>query len=958
MTLKYPHLTRAAQLKRWQPLVHHKKADVRFLTILIPIIETLYQSLRESLKTMPNLRSRLSDARLANHLRQDVIQLFLPMITKCCVIEMHKQKINKALNGATPEERFNDFIAQCTQKDMYHRLWETYPVLLTCVEIKATQYQAALLEFFQHLDNDIPTLETSLLQNNIARFTQFNASGDTHRQCRRVFIVTAQSDKGSQLRFVYKPRSLSNERYFSELCEWYNQTHTALPLKTAHIIDRDTYGYCEFITYQPCDNKHDINAFYHALGEISALLLVINGLDIHHENLIAHGSHPVLIDMECIMTPVLKANEHTYPNVGQSLILPRQTNINKKSKGVDISGLSDNDNQRSWRKAPRWHQPGTDEMHLVREDSEFKTQGNTPRIRNQAASPITHFKEDYIAGFQAGYQTLLAHRETLLSDQSPLFQDKPITTRYLFRSTSDYAILLHESYHPLLLDDSKKYAEHIDWLNEILPYRPYYQSIVVSEREDILNGDIPYFESRANASIIYDSKLQSVPCDLAHNGEEQCRRMLNSFSTEHLSTQCQLINFSFIAYEWNKKSINELQEQKKTSASQMINCQEVIQHLSDRATIQEGFISWPQLSFDEHQSWVSDLSGFTFYNGTIGIAFTLAHWDRFHQCSKSRMLTEKILESCYQVLSDHPAIGFGLNGYAGLLYAAHHIHQCDYPLAGSLVELLIKHSQSTPSHHDETFDVMGGISHDITTLLHFSNHYDIDEHIIHDKMAHLKDQCSEPATFCHDEDSTFEDGTKHPPLLSYAHGIAGAAIAYSRYAKRFNDDFSKDWVFKTADLLDHYFDHDQGYWPDMRLCSDARSLSEVTAQPPAWCGGHIGIGLFYIECYEQWPELKERAKKRLEDCVKLSQKITHQDSLLPNLCCGFYGDLDFLLELNKRLPKVVSQPTQPIIDKLIEKLPACEFEPNFISLFRGMPSFLYCHLRAQKTQDMPSAIYW
>ncbi|MDF1758472.1 MAG: type 2 lanthipeptide synthetase LanM [Legionellaceae bacterium] len=948
----------SSQLKRWQPLVHHKKADVRFLSILLPILEHIFEKLRHSIHNMPNLSTKFSDAQLASHLRSDAIQIFLPMITKCCVIEMHKQRITGALSGETSKERFDDFIKKCLLESMYQQLWSTYPVLEKCVATKASHYELAMLEFFTRLNEDLPAIEALLLQHPITRITKIKASGDTHRKSRRVLIVSVQSTDGTPFNFVYKPRSLSNEKYFGELCKWYNQIQSSRPIKNPRLIIHKTYGYCEFINYDTCQKESDINDFYRSLGEITALLLLINGIDIHQENIIANGKNPVLIDMECIMTPVLVANEHNYPNVGQSFILPKKTNITKKSKGIDISALSDNNNQKFFRKIPCWHKPGTDEMYLVKEEKEFKTQGNTPRIKNKRAKPIYSYQNEFTLGFKEAYEILLANRDYLLSMQSPLFQEEPIITRSLFRSTSEYAMVLNESYHPLLLSDATEYAKHINELNDILVYRPYYKNIIKAEISDVLNGDIPYFEARSNEKSVYDSKRNLVPVDIVLSGEEQCMRMLKALSENDLKTQCQLIEFSFTAYKWNKKNINRIQNKSLPNADQPANNQDILKCLFDRATVSEDFISWSQLSFDEHQSWVGDLLGLSFYNGTMGIAFMLSYWDRFYSCNKCKNMTEKILESCYKILLNHPSIGLGLNGNAGLLYAAHHINQCGYPLAGDITKLLIKNSAIIPSHHDEIYDVLGGISHEITTLLHFSKDYDIDECIIHDKMDYLKDKCPNPATFGHDEDSHFPSGEPHPPILSYAHGIAGAAIAFSRYAKFFNDDFSKQWVLQTADLLDYYFDKSQGFWPDMRMAHNVDSLSELRAQPPAWCGGHIGIGLFYLECYEQWPELKERAFERLNNCIDISMSIANKKSMLPNLCCGFYGDLDFLHELSRRLPKVALNPTQDIIQRLTAKLDARQFEPNFISLFRGIPSYLYCQLRAHQPQEMPSAIFW
>ena len=955
----YPYCAKPANLKRWQPLIHHKKPEARFMTVLLPVIESIYQSLRQTLRVCPLLSTKLSDAMLASHLRQDTVNVFLPMIIKCCVIEMHKLRINQSLKGETPEERFNDFIKQCAQEPMYQRLWETYPVLKKCVTTKAHDYILAMDDFFQRLNNDITEIETQLINAPVKRFKHFKASGDTHRQCRRVVIVSVITTFDQVRRFVYKPRSLSNEGYYADFCRWYNSVSQTPTLKFPNIMEYDSYGYCEFIEYTTCKQPKDINTFYHSLGEISALLLIINGLDIHYENLIAHGAHPILIDMECIMSPVIKAHQYNYPNVGQSLILPRQFNATRKNKGVDLSGISDNDDQKLWRKVPRWHKPGTDEMHLIREDSTLKTHGNAPRLNRQPVKPISQYADDYELGFKTAYQILMQHRQALLSENSPLFNNQTVVTRYLFRNTNDYAFLLNESYHPLLLNDKKKYSDHIQWLNEIIAYRPYYKNIVLSEKKDLDRGDIPYFESRANETMVYDSDLEPVPCSIVRSGEQQSRQLLNHLSEEDLSTQCQLIQFSFIAHRWNKLDITEIKGMHyKEDGTQNLKCQDIIEQLNKGATITEGQISWPQLSIDEHQSWVSDLTGYSFYDGIMGVAFTLAHWHHFYSCDNCRELTDKILESIKHHLDQHPAIGFGLNGFAGMLYAAHQIKQCGFNQAQSIVDVLIKNNNATPNHHDEVFDLMGGISLDITTLLHLIDHYDIEENIIHEKIDFLKQQCPDPRAFSHDDDSQFEDGTPHPPLLSYAHGIAGVAICFSRYAKQFNDEFSKQWVYQTFELLDRYYHPDKQYWPDMRCCSDFKVLSDVVSQPPAWCGGHVGIGLFYIECIEQWPELKELALDRLQKAVYITKKTAQSNHQVPNLCCGFYGDLDLLVEINNRLPNVLPTATDPIIQTFLNKLPTCQFDANFVSLFRGMPSFLYCHMRAHHAKDMPSAIFW
>ncbi len=95
-----------------------------------------------------------------------------------------------------------------------------------------------------------------------------------------------------------------------------------------------------------------------------------------------------------------------------------------------------------------------------------------------------------------------------------------------------------------------------------------------------------------------------------------------------------------------------------------------------------------------------------------------------------------------------------------------------------------------------------------------------------------------------------------------------------------------------------------------------------------------------------------------ENALLVTQKTAQSNHQTPNLCCGLYGDLGFLVEINNRLPNTLSTPIDPVIQTLIKKRLTYQVDSNFVSLFRDMPSFLYCHLRAHQTKEMPAAIFW
>src|ERR1051325_8241962 len=69
------------------------------------------------------------------------------------------------------------------------------------------------------------------------------------------------------------------------------------------IIDRGTYGWAEFIAAAGCQTEEELERFYERQGGYLALLYALEATDFHHENLIANGEHPVLIDLEALFHP-------------------------------------------------------------------------------------------------------------------------------------------------------------------------------------------------------------------------------------------------------------------------------------------------------------------------------------------------------------------------------------------------------------------------------------------------------------------------------------------------------------------------------------------------------------------------------------------------------------------------------------------------------------------------------
>src|SRR5690606_2222121 len=97
------------------------------------------------------------------------------------------------------------------------------------------------------------------------------------------------------------------------LTDWLARTGGCPELRRLGVIDRGTYGWVEFVGHAACRDTADVDAFYERLGVQIALLYVLEATDMHLENVIACGPHPVLVDLEALFHPRVPAGHPAGP---------------------------------------------------------------------------------------------------------------------------------------------------------------------------------------------------------------------------------------------------------------------------------------------------------------------------------------------------------------------------------------------------------------------------------------------------------------------------------------------------------------------------------------------------------------------------------------------------------------------------------------------------------------------
>ncbi len=215
--------------------------------------------------------------------------LILPKLSKTIVLELNVARVQGRLQGETPEERFQCFLQQLGQHENMLSLLEEYPVLARQLVETLGRWLICELELLERLCADWEQIQAIFLPAGdpgvLIEIQQ--GAGDTHRGGHSVTILTWSSG----FRLVYKPRAMTTDIHFQELLTWLNTRGQQPAFRTLTIIDKQEYGWSEFVPASDCTSREEVERFYQRQGGYLALLYALEATDFHAENLIASGEH-------------------------------------------------------------------------------------------------------------------------------------------------------------------------------------------------------------------------------------------------------------------------------------------------------------------------------------------------------------------------------------------------------------------------------------------------------------------------------------------------------------------------------------------------------------------------------------------------------------------------------------------------------------------------------------------
>ncbi|MFJ4779990.1 type 2 lanthipeptide synthetase LanM family protein [Streptomyces sp. NPDC088762] len=415
------------------------------------------------------------------------------------VLELYEARNAGRLDGDDTRARFRDFLGRTASRRGLTALLAGRPVLARILGRAALDATDALAEALERLADDHALLAGGLLAESGGGVLVGvePGAGDGHRGGRSVMLLRFADGT----RLVYKPRPLSAHRHFNDLVAWFNALPDSVDLRTLRLLDRGDYGWVEFVAAAPCACAAEVETFYRRQGALLALLHLIDGTDLHHENLIAAGAHPVLVDVETLFHPPLAGTATADPaaralhdSVYRVGLLP-QLLVGDHS-ALDVSAVGGGREAVSPVPRADWADAGTDRMRLVRRAGRFGESANRPRLAGGGpVEPADHI-EALCAGFRAGYTAIGAAREELLHGTALLKAFTEDEVRVLVRPTWVYSTLLDESTHPDLLKDAGERQRVLESLRTDELGTVLAPGLVDEEIAQLWAGDVPLFTAR------------------------------------------------------------------------------------------------------------------------------------------------------------------------------------------------------------------------------------------------------------------------------------------------------------------------------------------------------------------------------------------------------------------------------------------------------------------------------
>ncbi|MBI2839886.1 MAG: type 2 lantipeptide synthetase LanM [Acidobacteria bacterium] len=988
-----------AILQEWDRRMESADAELfasgDFVGTLRPFVNGAWSRLRALMPALPAGLTIDLDA-VGAQVRRVLALRLLRVCQRTLVLELNVARLDERLRGATPDERYHDYVDRLlAAPGEWRRIFSEYQVLGRLIGEYILRWLESTAELLQRLAADWEALGRRILQtqSEMRLVAVTGGLSDEHRGARTVWILSLApgiDDATPPLRIVYKPKSLALDAHFNALLHWCNDqferdstvppaSADVPPFRLLRLIDRVDYGWMECVARADCASREEAARFYRRQGAFLALLYFLRGTDMHSENLIACGEHPMLIDLETLLQPRIELPPDTSATgaaqrlIGESALrvglLPQWSWGEGRDQGVNVAGLGNGGPQMTPYEIPTWEDMGTDLMHVVRKKRPMPESENLPGIGGVTAA-VTDYVDDLIVGFESTCRMFMRNRAALLAPEGLLqgFASDPV--RFVARATAQYSKLIEDGYHP----DNLRDAFHRDQLCDVLwtfsRGSALHERLIGSEQEDLRAGDVPYFSTSPRGRDVLDSHGRSLPDIFPTSSLELCHAWLQQLDEACLQQQLWIIRASLASISTSRHVASTAAESDNSrpaaasavplhcSADELLRDALLSQAVQIGETLMISAIQgeddavWLGLNHAGEERWSLGPVGYDLYDGTAGIAVFLAWLGDLTADDRATALARRALRGVLRRIDEEG--GANLGGFSGLSSALYALS-----LLGSLWEdesivheigRRLDRVESAVSV-DRVYDIIAGSAGTIGAMLAVHSVTGLEAALRIALACGRKLDADATVTV---QGSGWRGVDTARPLLGFSHGTAGVAWALQHLAEAVRRHSDGEGARSAVGFEERagaalkyersHYDPVRRNWPDFRDFAAAGLLPPGGAQPfmSAWCHGAPGIVLARATAPARFRDHSAQLEIRIgvETTFRTGMGINH------SLC---HGDLGNLLAIESAValgesedwPDRVRAGTWRVLDEIRDRGPRCgvplgHFTPGLMTGLAGI----------------------
>lgn len=909
--------------------------------------------------------------------------LYAPLLYKNFVAVLKQHSPNGKLPpsiATTGTEQFDKLVDALRATELAN-IFAEKPVLLRLTATIVRQWIETTVEFVTRLHSDITDIRGAITHSapSVRVKTVGGDLSDPHNFGHSVQILTFED----QTKLVYKPKDLRLDVAWYALIIRFNASSPPVDLRPVKTIACHDYGWTEFIEHTSCETPQDIELFYRRSGAWLAVFHLFASSDMHYENILAYGSHPVPIDLEMILQASTPEAEQATPET-EALIEAGRSVVNSvlmvgmlpsyakspNNKIFDAGGLNA---VKSSSPIGVWKNANTDGMRWMQVPNDSMQTPNVPHIKGKYAQ-LGDYLSAFIEGFEQYAYFLLKQRDELGSKNLLNgFQHLPV--RKVIRNTRFYYMLLQRLKDHRSMTDGVTWSAQAEFLSRLADWDAKVDllwPLQEAERIALVNLNVPHFVSPSDEDLVsaitgHCTQTGAIP------GLDRATERFAHWSALEIERQVQIIKVStsFVSRSDSDTKEKYLFQRKLIQAAPSLDqitlsteAARIAAIVKQCGTIKDKSAAWVGLD------WLGDSEvgqlvtlGADLYNGATGIALFLGAHARYANDSASRELAFKALAATRvqlaQASAPRWARGLGIGGASGLGSVIYALTVTAELLAEpSLLQDAVAVSNLFSNEliaADRSLDVIAGSAGAILGLLalYRKNH---STDVLTKAIACGDHLLRQPRQGEVGRRSWVVLGISESPLTGFSHGAAGFAYALSSLAKVSGRGDFEAAAQECIAYEDSCYNSTVFNWPDLRSYDEG-------VFPSQWCHGAVGIGLARFASSRLGNATAETMTNAINYAVQNTS--TNWPQHADTLCCGTLGTIEFLAEAGALL----KQPTlrQLSDQRLAQIIANRNVQGDYVwnagstvfnlGLFRGLSGVGYTILRKLDPQ-LPNVLLW